>query len=95
MTEGEIKRVILDYLELAGAMPCVTGQKRKCFRSKYMRPGEPDVRAIWKGRPLFIEVKKPGGVVSDAQRDFITRAIEKGAIAFVAYSLEDVIEHLS
>ncbi len=46
------------------------------------------------GRALFIEVKTPKGRVSEAQTIWLVKAVEQGALAFVARSLEDVIEAL-
>lgn len=96
MKESEIKAQILDYLELHGALPFITGQKaRTKFKSRYMRRGLSDIAAIWKGGiALFIEVKKPGGKVSDDQLLFISDVKKRGAIAFIADDLSDVIKEL-
>jgi hypothetical protein len=91
LTESEIKRELCDWLEVRGAMPFITGQKRKTYRSKYMKRGVPDICAIWDQSPLFIEVKKPGGRISKEQVDFMNDAIEKGAICIVVESLNELI----
>lgn len=41
------------------------------------------------GRIFFIEVKKPGGRISDRQKKFIKAMKDAGALAGVAYSVED------
>lgn len=57
-------------------------------------PGLPDITGVKDGRGFWIEVKAPKGRVSQAQQDFIDRINEAGGIAFVAKSIEDVIEAL-
>jgi hypothetical protein len=57
-------------------------------------PGVPDIIGIHKGRMIAIELKAPKGVVSEAQQEFIDRINEAGGLAFVARSLDDVIEGL-
>ena len=57
-------------------------------------PGVSDIIGCYNGRMIAIELKAPKGVVSDAQQAFIDRINEAGGIAFVARSLDDVIEGL-
>lgn len=95
LTESQIKTQICDWLELRNALPFITGNKGKNrYKSKYFRVGIFDVCGIWKGRPLYIEVKKEKGILSEEQADFMHKAIQAGAIVFVAFSLEDVILEL-
>ena len=68
--------------------------KRKCFRANknpFKRKGIPDINGIlpW-GQALYIEVKAPGKYPSKEQKEFIARAKDSGAVAFVARSIEDV-----
>lgn len=44
--------------------------------------------------PLFIEVKRPGGVRRDAQTRFIEEAKSDGCVAFFAESWDDVVRNL-
>ena len=54
--------------------------------------GFPDIHGMFKGgRALYIEVKRVGGKVSEDQQDFIDKVSAHGAVAFVAYSVDDVI----
>jgi len=56
--------------------------------------GFPDIHGMLKGgRAVYIEVKRPGGRVSDEQQEFIDKVSAHGAVAFVAYSVDDVIEN--
>lgn len=43
------------------------------------------------GLCIFIELKRPGGVLSAAQKNFLAWAHLNGHAAFVAYSFEEVI----
>jgi hypothetical protein len=97
ITEAQIKRQICDWLK---AMNCffwiqqagkIPGRMNK---SVYLRNGISDILGLWKSRMLAIEVKKPKGVVSDEQQEFLEMVNRYGGIGFVAYSLSDVINHL-
>jgi penicillin-binding protein-related factor A (putative recombinase) len=57
-------------------------------------PGVPDIIGCHNGRLIGIEVKAPRGIVSPAQQAFLDRITAAGGIAFVARSLEDVINGL-
>jgi len=46
------------------------------------------------GRFLAIEVKRPGGRPSEHQTAFIQEINRHGGVAFIAYSIEDLITHL-
>ena len=45
-------------------------------------------------RPIFLEVKRPGGVRRIAQERFIEEAVKDGCIAFFAESWADVVREL-
>jgi penicillin-binding protein-related factor A (putative recombinase) len=57
-------------------------------------PGVPDIIGCFKGRLIGIEIKSEKGVVSESQKEFIENINRAGGLAFVARSLEDVIEGL-
>ncbi|MFA5747471.1 MAG: VRR-NUC domain-containing protein [Candidatus Paceibacterota bacterium] len=57
-------------------------------------PGLPDICGCYKGRMIAIELKAPKGVLSDNQRDFIDRINAAGGIAFMARTLDEVIDGL-
>lgn len=57
-------------------------------------PGVPDIIGCFKGRLIGIEIKSEKGVVSESQKEFIKNINRAGGLAFVARSLEDVIEGL-
>src|SRR3990167_5992391 len=93
--EKDIQASILEYLhakriffwkEHSGGLPMENG--------KYFIPiglkGKADILGIYHGRFLAIEVKRPGGILSEDQSYFIRRILEEGGIAFVATSIDDV-----
>ena len=57
-------------------------------------PGVPDLICCFKGRLIGIEIKSEKGIVSEYQKEFIDNINRAGGLAFVARSLEDVIEGL-
>ena len=62
--------------------------------SRFMRfgfRGMPDIMGqVVGGKALYIEVKRPSGVVSPEQKAFLQKAEKHGAVAFVARSVSDV-----
>ena len=56
--------------------------------------GVADLVLIHNGRTYFIEVKKPGGQLSDNQKLFRQRALDCGAEYVVVKSVDDVISAL-
>lgn len=82
----------------------------KPYSSPYMPPGVSDILCCWKGLFLAIEVKRPDGSqlplqafepkkqtkgkVTHHQQNFIERIKRARGIAFVAYSIDDVIRAL-
>jgi hypothetical protein len=64
-----------------------TGQNRYTMFNTV--PGFPDIHGMLKGgRAFYIEVKRPGGKVSDDQRQFIEKVKRGGGIAGLAYSVD-------
>jgi len=57
-------------------------------------PGVSDIIGCYHGRFMAIEVKAPSGKISEAQQAFIDSVNAAGGLAFVARSVDDVIECL-
>ena len=57
-------------------------------------PGVPDLICCFKGRLVGIEIKAEKGIVSEYQKEFIDNINRAGGLAFVARSVDDVIEGL-
>lgn len=97
--ESRLKRAICDYLAtmcqscIFTLTPGIQASK-KFGRSKYMVKGWPDLTGVYNGRPLFIEIKTPTGVVSPEQDAMINKLKAMGAIAFVARSVDDVVREI-
>jgi hypothetical protein len=62
--------------------------------SRHRMKGISDILGIYYGRMLCIEVKTETGRVSPEQKHFLEEMAKLGAIAFVARSLDDVLERL-
>ena len=58
-------------------------------------PGIADILGCYKGRMIAIELKAPKGQATPDQERFIKNVNDNGGIAFVAKSLDEVIEGLS
>lgn len=101
MKEIDIQRQIVNWLR------AVLPRKYRCFaipngarrtRSGLasnavpgLTPGVPDLMIVGGGEAMFIEVKRPGGKLSDAQSEFGTWCALEGAAGWcVAYSVDDV-----
>lgn len=95
-TETEIQKAILQYLKSMGIFAWRNNTFHVAGRKGVAMKGVPDIIGVLgDGRALFIEVKTPeamkkkGGLSKD-QKKFLAEAIKRGALAFVATSVEDV-----
>ncbi len=89
LREADITKQIRDVLDLKGIWHW------KQWQGPMSEPkGVSDILGCFKGRLLAIEVKAPGYHPSQDQVIFIDNVNEAGGIAFIAYSVEDVIENL-
>lgn len=105
-SEKQIQNEILEYLNFIGVF-CFPVKKvgiydptKKTFRrikNKYDINGLPDIHGVFKGRPLYIEVKTPKtkNNLSPDQKKFKERAIKENAVYMVAVDVQDVILALS
>lgn len=66
----------------------------KAWGGPMSAPGVPDLIGCYKGRMIGIEIKSQRGVVSDKQQDFLDKINRAGGVAFVARTIDDVIEGL-
>lgn len=99
--EKDIQKKILIWLGLKGIFAWTNKTQgtfdpiRKVFRTSNQLKGVPDILGVLPdGRFLGIEVKRKGGIVSPEQSAFIGKASRLGALCFVAYSVDDVIQNL-
>lgn len=93
--ELKLQHAIVDYLRYCGIFCWVTYQPlmgRGHFKMYHgSSRGVADILGIFNGRPLAIEVKRPGNKPTEVQKEFLQKFEKKGGIAFVAYSLDEVI----
>ena len=98
--EKDIQLAICDYLALKGyklfwrqnTTP-VFEQKSGFYRPmpKYSMKGVADIIIIKDGKAIFIEVKRKGNKLSEAQEEFKAKCEMVGARYITAYSLDDII----
>lgn len=105
--ESDIQKGILEYLEwrrilvwrtnAGSAFRSYTNKSgiSKMYKQTFAPPGTSDIIGITNtGLFLAIEVKVPGKEPTEIQTQFINEINEKGGIAFVAHSIEEVQEAL-
>lgn len=100
--EKEIQKQIHQYLTLHGWLVirlnsgAVVGEHngRKRFVRFNDAPGVSDLLCIRDGRALFVEVKRPGKIPNEKQREFLDRALRHGAAAIWVQSIEQLIAAL-
>lgn len=61
---------------------------------KLCRPGTPDRLFVWEGLTVWLEVKKPGGKLSDDQADTIKKLERAGNIVFIIDNPDQLIKIL-
>ena len=86
--EADITKQIRAYLKILGVFHW------KAWQGLGSTPGVPDILGCWKGKLLGIEVKADRGRLSEKQQLFIDRINAEGGLAFVARSVQDVMEKL-
>jgi hypothetical protein len=99
--ESVIKRHVYEYLcmcpEFFGFISTNTGiydPTRKCFRKRTSGQmlGVSDIIGSWHGIFLAVEIKTPTGRLTEPQKEFQRRVIEKGGVAFVIHSVEEIVD---
>lgn len=89
LTEKEITQQIRQVLKLCRI------KHWKAWGGPMSEKGIPDIIGILPGgRFLGIEIKRPGGRVSPEQAKWIQNINDSGGIAFVAYSVDEVVDRL-
>ena len=100
--ERELRGAIIALLRAHGIAAWSTGvggfrgeHKGKAWFARMGTKGMSDIVGLAFGRFIAIEVKNPAGRVSPEQSAFLQDVARHGGIAFVARSLDDVIEKLN
>jgi hypothetical protein len=108
--ETDIQKEILDWLTAQGIFCWRNNTQGtwdaalKMYRKpggKHAMKGVSDILGIMPsrypvlaGKILTIEVKKPGGKISEAQALFLGKVNSEGGVGFIAFSLQDVKDRL-
>jgi hypothetical protein len=102
-TEGDILKQCLEYLHLrgwhawrnnSGGRPW-TDRTGKTRLMRFGAKGSGDILAVRDGVFLSLEVKKPGGKVSDDQKAWIDTIRRHGGLAFVVRSVDELMAELT
>lgn len=101
--ESQIQKTMLEWFKYqpntfvwrqnSGAMYQESKTGRHGFKTASV-DGISDIMGIYKGYPIAVEVKRPGGKPTEKQTDFLTNFAKAGGIAMVASSLEEMIKDL-
>jgi hypothetical protein len=86
--ETQAKRAIKRFLDSIGIFNFPVLQGMGAYK------GMPDRIAVYNGRFIGIEVKAPGGKLSEYQQAFKQRTEVNGGLYITAYSIDDVIKAL-
>lgn len=102
LSETQILTQCLDYLKRkryfayrnnSGATVYETNGRRRLVR--YGHAGSSDIIGMMPdGRFLAIEVKRPGGKLTELQANFLNNVNDNGGVGMVVFSLEDLIDEL-
>ena len=84
VTETDIKRIVIDYLDLMHISHYHNLQGLGCY------PGLPDRVMHYRGRVHYLEIKTPAGKLSQHQQDFRDQCLIDGIGYHVIRSLEDI-----
>lgn len=105
--EDDVKQDVMRYLDLKSIFwwKNATGKYKRGNRwLAYGHLGSPDILAIYpgvyscgvgEGLLWLCELKKPGGLLSDEQIDFLYKGFKAGAIVTVAESVDDIVKQLT
>jgi len=89
LKEADITKQVRDYLHYKKVFHW------KQWQGPMSQPrGVSDIIGCINGKFFAIEIKVPGGLITQNQADFLGAVRASGGIAFVAYSVEDVQREL-
>lgn len=95
MTETEVRSLIVKTARQVKGLNFRVEQRARGGKQNYWTaPGWPDISGDYYGIGFYCEIKKPGGMLTQEQFDFIEAANKRKCIAFVANSPEQFLERL-
>lgn len=99
LSEHDIQSQIIDWLRIEGIFHYRnnTGAFSREYKGKrrfarFGKKGAPDIVAVYRGKYIGIEVKRPGKPLSPSQEEFRQELENSGGIYVWATKLEDVSE---
>jgi hypothetical protein len=94
-TANGLTRMVCDYIKFSGGMAervnsmGIYDVKLKRFRPSGSRKGTSDIKALFNGKSLSIEVKIGRDKLSNYQREYANDVIKSGGFYFVATNFAD------
>jgi Holliday junction resolvase len=94
MTESQIQKQAIELLKLSGYLVFRLNSGKARNNIRLCPPGTPDLLAVKDGLVLWIEMKKPRGVLSDAQGKMISDLRLHRQTVLIADSISDIINFI-
>ncbi len=99
MSEIEIQATVCEYLQRKKHFfsrinnTPIFDQRKNIYRAlpKFTRKGFPDILVLWKGFPVFLEIKSPKGRQSPEQKEFQLDCDKQGIEYHLIKDLDEVI----
>lgn len=96
LSEREIQKSALKILRAAPQISWVRQSDYRRSAWKEGTDGFPDLSGMLRGgRAFVIEFKKPGGKLSEKQKQFLQTNTNDGGISLVFYSVEETMEWIT
>jgi hypothetical protein len=99
MTERDLQTAVFEFFAVALPQDCVAfcvpNGDGRMTRAPGALAGIPDICLIYRGRPIFIELKTKRGAVKMHQRFMHDRLTLSGAVVMVCRSLDEVVDFLA
>lgn len=96
--EHPLQASVCDALKLLLPVDCflsaIPGGDRQVTLTPGYESGTPDLLLVWRGRAIFIEMKRAKGVVSEDQEKIHKRITLAGGLVATCRSLGDVMQFL-
>jgi hypothetical protein len=92
MTEGQIQKQAIELLKLSGYLVFRLNSGKARHNIRLCPPGTPDLLVVKDGMVLWVEMKKPGGVLREAQEKMISDLRLHRQTVLIVDSIQDIIK---